>query len=119
MFFYVHFTRNNAKNKKSRPCADGQTHPTDDPLMAIDDSGAPVSHDGKRVSLSELSRRGSSSVWSKAIDADVARTFGRPTSFRGNGDGTAWRRESRRRHWWPESLGGAPLGAMTPLDEQV
>lgn len=31
----------------------------------------------------ELARQGMSSVWSKAIDADVARTFGRPTSHRG------------------------------------
>lgn len=61
---------------------------------------------------------GGDSRWSKAIDADVARTFGRPTSFRGSGDGMDVRRE-RRRHWWPESLGGAPLGAMSPLEKHV
>lgn len=29
-----------------------------------------------------------------------------------------WLQDSRRRHWWPESLGGAPLGARTPKKER-
>eukprot|EP00903_Cladosiphon_okamuranus_P009068 g8669.t1 len=68
----------------------------------------------RRHSLAELARQGMASEWSKAIDADVARTFGRrPMSFRGE-FGSGVQQDSRRRHWWPESLGGAPLGARTP-----
>lgn len=97
----------------NRPPRDGHTGSPEDPLAtAQGDMRIPR---GERASLSELSKQGSSSVWSKAIDADVARTFGRPTSFRGGEYGSDARQYSRRRHWWPESLGGAPLGAMTPL----
>eukprot|EP00752_Nemacystus_decipiens_P011458 g10175.t1 len=74
----------------------------------------PAVSPSRRHSLAELARQGMASEWSKAIDADVARTFGRrPMSFRGE-FGSGGQRDSRRRHWWPESLGGAPLGARTP-----
>ncbi|CAM9214224.1 unnamed protein product, partial [Ascophyllum nodosum] len=55
-----------------------------------------------RLSLTELANRGMKSRWSKAIDADVARTFGRPNSRRQSfrmGAG----QDIRQRHWWPES----------------
>ncbi|CAN0208297.1 unnamed protein product, partial [Ectocarpus sp. 12 AP-2014] len=76
--------------------------------------GTAAASSSPQFSLAELARQGMDSEWAKAIDADVARTFGeRPMSFRRD-FGSMTRQDSRRRHWWPESLGGAPLGARTP-----
>ncbi|CAM9163440.1 unnamed protein product, partial [Discosporangium mesarthrocarpum] len=86
--------------RKRARCQSGEDDPP--PLM------------GLRPSLSELSRKGMASVWSKAIDADVARTFGRPISRsipRGVDDNS--RQSHRHRHWWPESMGGPPLGSYS------
>lgn len=55
----------------------------------------------RRHSLAELARQGMASEWSKAIDADVARTFGRrPMSFRGEfGSGPQQVRGGHRKGW--------------------
>lgn len=73
-----------------RPPHGGQADQLEDPLLGgQDDDDA-----AKRLSLSELSRKGMASQWSKAIDADVARTFGRPSSFRGGESGSDSRQVS-------------------------
>lgn len=70
-----------AKGKNRLGKGRGPSPPTDEAGNA---SEAAASPNRLRHSLAELARRGMDSEWSKDIDADVARTFGRrPMSFRG------------------------------------